>query len=104
MLAISARIELAPEDTAAYIVAAQKIVAPTHAEEGCQLYAIAVDINLPNVIWITEQWASESALWGHLGMPHITDFMAFCGTVEIIDMSIVRYDISAAGPLILPES
>ena len=30
MLAISARIELAPKDAASYIAAAQKIIAPTH--------------------------------------------------------------------------
>lgn len=104
MLAISARIELAPKDTAAYIAAAQKIIAPTHAEAGCQLYAIAVDINLPNVIWITEQWASEDAIMAHLGMPHIVEFLTFCGTVEITDMSIIKYDVSAAGPLVLPEN
>ena len=104
MLAISARIELAPKDAASYIAAAQKIIAPTRAESGCQLYSIGVDISLSNVIWITEQWASEAALMAHLGMPHIVDFMAFCGTVEITDMSIVKYDVSAAGPLVLPEN
>ena len=104
MLAIAARIELAPKDAAAYIAAAQKIIEPTHAEPGCQLYAIAVDINLPNVIWITEQWESESAIMAHLGMPHIVEFMAFCGTVEITDMNVIKYDVSAAGPLVLPEA
>jgi len=49
MLAISARIEVASKDIAAYIAAAQSIIEPTHAEPGCHLYAIAVDINLPNV-------------------------------------------------------
>ena len=104
MLAISARIELAAKDMAAYIAAAQKIVAPTHEEPGCHLYAIAVDINLPNVIWITEQWENDDALLAHLGMPHIGEFMAFCGTVEITGMDVVRYDISAVGPLVLPEA
>ena len=67
MLAISARIELASKDIAAYIAAAQSIIEPTHAEPGCHLYAIAVDINLPNVIWITEQWENDEALLAHLG-------------------------------------
>lgn len=103
MLAISARIELAPKDIAAYIAAAQKIIAATRAEPGCHLYAIAVDISLPNVIWITEQWESESALMDHLAMPHIVEFLTFCGSVEIIDMNAIKYDVSAAGPLVLPE-
>ncbi|GAC27487.1 putative quinol monooxygenase [Brumicola pallidula] len=104
MLVISARIELAPKDVDAYIAAAQKIITATHAETGCYLYAIAVDINLANVIWITEQWESESDLMAHLNMPHIVEFLAFCGTVEVIDMNIIKYDVSAAGPLVLPES
>ena len=104
MLAISARIELAPKDAPAYIAAAQKIIAPTRAESGCQLYSIGVDISLSNVIWITEQWTSEAALMAHLGTPHIVEFMTFCGTVEITDMSIIKYDVSAAGPLVLPDN
>ena len=104
MLVISAKIELAPKDAAAYAAAAQKIIAATHAEPGCQRYAIAVDVNDSNVIWISEQWESESALMAHLAMPHIVEFMAFCGTVEITGMDVVRYDVSAAGPLVLPEN
>jgi len=37
-------------------------------------------------------------------MPHIAEFMAFCGTVEITDMNVIRYDLSAVGPLVLPEA
>jgi hypothetical protein len=37
-------------------------------------------------------------------MPHIVEFLTFCGTVEIIGMDVVKYDVSAAGPLVLPES
>jgi quinol monooxygenase YgiN len=104
MLAISARIELASKDIAAYVAAAQKIIGPTHDEPGCQLYAFAIDINYPNVIWVTEQWENESALMAHLAMPLIVEFLAFCETVEITDMNVVKYDVSAAGPLVLPES
>jgi quinol monooxygenase YgiN len=103
MLAISARIELAPKDLAAYIAGAQKIIPPTLAEAGCHLYAIAVDINLPNVIWITEQWENETALMAHLGMPHIAEFLELCATVEITDMNVIKYDVSAVGPLELPQ-
>ncbi|MDG1311882.1 MAG: putative quinol monooxygenase [Porticoccaceae bacterium] len=104
MLAISAKIELAPKDAAAYVAAAQKIIALTHEEPGCLRYAIAVDVNDANVIWISEQWENEDALMAHLGMPHIVEFLTFCGTVEITGMDVVKYDVSAAGPLVLPES
>jgi quinol monooxygenase YgiN len=104
MLAISARIEIDPKDSAAYIAAAQKIIAPTHTEPGCLLYCFAVDIIHSNVIWVTEQWEDEAALINHLQMPYILEFLAFCETVSITDMNIIRFDVSAAGPLELPES
>jgi hypothetical protein len=37
-------------------------------------------------------------------MPHIVEFLAFCETVEIIDMNVIKFEVSAAGPLELPES
>jgi quinol monooxygenase YgiN len=104
MLAISARIELAPENAVAYVAAAQKIIEPTHAEPGCLLYSFAIDVTHSNVIWVTEQWQDEDDLWAHLGMPHIVEFLAFCETVEIIDMNVIKFEVSAAGPLELPES
>ena len=104
MLAISARIELAAKDVAAYIAAAQKIIEPTHAEPGCLLYSFAIDVNHSNVFWNTEQWQDESDLWAHLGMPHIVEFLTFCETVEITDMNVIKFEVSAAGPLELPES
>ena len=103
MLTISARIELAPEDIEAYIAGAQKIIQPTRDEPGCQLYAFAVDIAHPNVIWISEQWENEEALLTHLGLPHVTEFLELCANVNITDMNVIRYDVSAAGPLVLPQ-
>ena len=104
MLAISARIELASKDMAAYVAGAKKIIEPTRAEAGCQLYAIAVDIEHANVIWITEQWESEEHLYDHLATPHIAEFLALCAAVEITGMDVIKYDVSAAGPLEIPQS
>jgi quinol monooxygenase YgiN len=103
MLSISARIELATDDVATYIAGARKILEPTRAETGCELYAIAVDIVEPNVIWISEQWNTEKDLFAHLDTPHIVEFLAVCATVTITDMQVIRYEVSSAGPFEIPE-
>lgn len=103
MLAISARIEVAPDDIEAYIAAAQKLIEPTHAEPGCLLYSFAVDIQHSNVLWITEQWQEESDLMAHLGAPHTLEFLAICDNLQVTDMNIIKFDVSAAGPLEVPQ-
>lgn len=99
MITISARITVSPKDTASYIAGAQKILAPTHAEDGCIAYSIAVDIANPNTVCIFEHWASEDALMTHLSLPHITEFLSLAATLDIEDMEVTKYDVSACGPL-----
>ncbi|MBW2942435.1 putative quinol monooxygenase [Zhongshania aquimaris] len=99
MLVISARITVNPKDTASYIAGAQKILAPTHAEEGCIDYSIAVDIANPNMICIFEQWASEDALMTHLSLPHIAEFLALAASLDVTDMQVMKYEVSSCGPL-----
>ncbi|GAA4094506.1 putative quinol monooxygenase [Zhongshania borealis] len=99
MITISARITVNPKDTASYIAGAQKILAPTHAEEGCIAYSIAVDIANPNIVCIFEHWASEEALMFHLSLPHIGEFLALAATLDIEDMQVTKYEVSGYGPL-----
>ncbi|NHN39255.1 antibiotic biosynthesis monooxygenase [Pseudomaricurvus alcaniphilus] len=103
MLVISARVEVAPADAEAYIAGAQKIIEPTRAEQGCQLYGLARDISEPNVVWISEQWDSEADLFAHLKTPHIAEFLELTSALTVIDMNAIRYDVAAAGPLQIPQ-
>ncbi|MFA7556007.1 MAG: putative quinol monooxygenase [Spongiibacteraceae bacterium] len=104
MIGISARVELAPADVTEYASYAKKIIPLTLAEKGCQLYGMAIDITNPNIIWISEEWDSESDLFAHLASPHILDFLAFTEKLNIVNMDVRKYDISAAGPLVVPEA
>jgi quinol monooxygenase YgiN len=104
MIFISARVELVTEDVAAYVSGAQKLIEPTRTEKGCQLYAMAVDINAPNVVWISEQWDCDADLFAHLAAPHIAEFIALSSTLTIKDMDVRKYEISSVGPLEIPEA
>jgi quinol monooxygenase YgiN len=49
----------------------QALVAPTHAEEGCILYALHQGTDDPSRLAFVERWASRELLDAHLKSPHV---------------------------------
>jgi quinol monooxygenase YgiN len=47
------------------------LLEPTHAEDGCILYALHRGAEDPRRLTFIERWASREALEAHLGTPHI---------------------------------
>jgi quinol monooxygenase YgiN len=47
------------------------LVAPTHAEEGCILYALHQGTDDPSRLAFVERWASRESLDAHLKSPHV---------------------------------
>ena len=47
------------------------LVEPTHAEDGCILYALNQGVDDPRRLAFIERWASREALDAHLKSPHI---------------------------------
>lgn len=54
----------------------EALVAPTHAEDGCILYALHQGADDPRRLAFVERWSSREALDAHLGSPHIQDVLA----------------------------
>src|SRR4051812_43774144 len=52
------------------------LLPPTHAEEGCLLYALHREVEEPTRIWFVERWASRSLLDAHLHSAHIQQALA----------------------------
>jgi quinol monooxygenase YgiN len=52
------------------------LLPPTHAEEGCLLYALHREVEEPTRIWFVERWASRSLLDAHLHSAHIQEALA----------------------------
>ena len=52
------------------------LVAPTHAEDGCILYALHQGSDDLRRLAFVERWASREALDAHLASPHIKDVLA----------------------------
>ncbi len=67
-------------------------IAATRAEDGCEAYAYAVDIQDPNLLHVVEQWRDEAAVEAHMGAPHMGELMAALGTAKIEAMKIDAYE------------
>lgn len=51
--------------------ALDRLVTPTHAEDGCILYALHQGVDDPTRFAFVERWESQELLNTHLGSPHI---------------------------------
>lgn len=96
-VAISARFEIAPEDLQAYLDAAQNVIQETRKEPGCRLYAFSRDILQDNVVWISEEWDSDSHLQQHLATEHIRRFREFLANVRFISRDVRKYSVAEVG-------
>lgn len=102
LIAISARVEVDPAHIDDYLTAAGALIDPTRAEPGCHLYAFARDIRQPNLVWISEQWASEAHLARHLASPHVTAFLRAVAEIPLLAMEARQYSVAALGTVTPP--
>jgi len=52
------------------------VLEPTHAEQGCVLYALHRGVDDPRRLTLIERWDSREALDAHLSSPHINELLA----------------------------
>jgi quinol monooxygenase YgiN len=73
------------------------LLEPTHAEEGCILYALHRGTDDPRRLTFIERWASPEALQAHLDSPHIKDVLARADDLFGDSGEIVVYQALAGG-------
>ena len=82
MLLIEGWLKLGAGEFAKVSEAAKAMVAATNAEEGCLHYSFAQDIADPDLIRISERWASQEALGAHMASAHMAEFNKAMGSVQ----------------------
>lgn len=55
---------------------AREMIIPTHAEAGCQKYALNRSTSDPNTFVLVEVWRSQEDLEAHFVQPHMADLGA----------------------------
>ncbi len=54
----------------------EALMAPTHQEDGCIMYALHRGVDDPRRLAFVERWASREALDAHLASAHIQDVLS----------------------------
>ncbi|MFM5953715.1 MAG: putative quinol monooxygenase [Novosphingobium sp.] len=81
MLLIEGWLKLASGEFAKVADQARVMVKATNEEDGCIHYSFAQDIADPDLIRISERWASQEALGAHMASPHMGTFNKAMGGV-----------------------
>lgn len=64
----------------------------TRAEDGCHIYAYAVDLADPNLLHVCERWRDQAAVDAHMAAPHMGQLMQALGGAKIESMRIDAYE------------
>lgn len=83
MFLIEGWIKLAGGEFDKVVEQAQAMVAATNQEDGCIHYSFARDIANPDLIRISERWASEAAMSAHMASAHMAAFNQSMGSVKL---------------------
>jgi quinol monooxygenase YgiN len=73
------------------------LMAPTHAEDGCILYALHQGADDPRRLAFVERWASQESLDAHLTSPHVQEALARADELFSDGGDIVVYEAVPGG-------
>jgi quinol monooxygenase YgiN len=73
------------------------LMAPTHDEDGCIMYALHRGTDDPRRLAFVERWASREALDAHLASPHIQDILSRAPELFADGGDIVVYEAVPGG-------
>ncbi len=97
MIVIAGTGSLPPENTDAFMEAANEMAAASRAEDGNLEYVFSVEA--PGKIRFFEIWESEEALGAHFTAPHIAAFGGAISELGITGMDGKKYQVSSVSPL-----
>jgi quinol monooxygenase YgiN len=95
MIVISGAMTIGTGSVDAFRALSRDLVEATLREAGCAAYTFAESISTPGRFEIFEEFTDEAALAEHTGADHYRQWSRALKDVEVLDVSIVRYDVSA---------
>lgn len=79
------------------LAAFEGLVGPTHAEDGCILYALHQGAEDPRRLAFVERWESQELLRAHLGSDHVQAVLAKAEELFVDGGDIVVYEPRPGG-------
>ncbi|MEQ8857496.1 MAG: putative quinol monooxygenase [Pseudomonadales bacterium] len=98
MIVVNAIVTASAETIEALKPAIEAMERESRAEPGCEDYTFSVELNNPDVVRITERWASMAALEAHFATPHMARFRAAMGEHPPKAVEAKFYEAVEVGP------
>ena len=99
MIIIIGTFKVAAADREAFLASRVESIARSRTEEGCITYTMGPDPIDPEVIVLTERWASQAALDGHLAAMRAAAGSAPASPIAVLSRDITVYEVAASRPL-----
>jgi quinol monooxygenase YgiN len=90
-IVVTGIIEVAPADHEAAAAAFRRALIPTRAEDGCEHYSFAADLEQPGRFHLTEQWRAQACIDAHIAAPHMAELFGTLGALGITSTSLTRW-------------
>ncbi|MCB1842801.1 MAG: antibiotic biosynthesis monooxygenase [Halioglobus sp.] len=98
MIVVNGIVKSSPGDIDALSSAISDMEVASRAEDGCLDYTFSVELSDPQMLRITEKWASLDALKAHFATPHMAEFQARMGAHPPASMDISFYEVEEIHP------
>jgi quinol monooxygenase YgiN len=91
MIVVMGTLKLADQGVERLRSAIAAMVPATRAEPGCDHYALAADLDDPDLLHVSERWVDQAALGLHLVTDHVIDFQMAMRRTRILKASVNIY-------------
>jgi quinol monooxygenase YgiN len=99
MIIVAGTFDVAPEHREELLTLAEPLMRGTHAEPGNLDYVLTADRLDPGRVRLFERWETDEALAAHRTQPHVAEFGAALGKLDLRGRELVKYSTSDYGPL-----
>lgn len=99
MIVVTGTIEVAPASRETAIQLAASMAQATRKEPGCLSYGFYTDIEAACRFHIYEEWTDQAALDAHFATPHMAEFSAGLGTIEVLAADVNKFEGGPKSPV-----
>jgi quinol monooxygenase YgiN len=93
MVIVMGTVRVDPEAVERLRPAMEAMMAASRAEDGCLIYAYALDLLEPGLVRVSELWTDRAALQAHFQTPHMATWRAaLAGQVRDRDIKLYEAD------------
>ena len=91
---VSGTFRVPPESFAGIRPHLEAVIAATRREDGCLVYAYAVDVEDPGLIRVFEHWRDQASLDAHFKAPHMIAWQAVRVQHGFHDRQVSAHDVA----------